>query len=72
MINKTLSKDYQVMATVDNMNETDVKQRKVEEVNQNTSSSGNQSFMMFCKENGTKILQDEYSFNDCGKQLLNI
>ena len=49
------------------MNETDVKKRKVDEVYQNTICSDNQAFLMFCKENSTKSVQDVNSFNDCGK-----
>ena len=57
MLNKSLSKDHQVMSVADNTNERDVKERNVEEVHQNSNISENQSFMVFCKDNSTKKFQ---------------
>ena len=66
-----LSKDDKVMSAENNLNETDVKKRKLEEVHQNSSSCDNQAFSKFCKENGTKGFQDEdvNSFKELSKYL---
>ena len=67
--NKSLSRDCQIMSAETNLNETDVKKRKLEEVHQNSISCGNQTFSKFCKENGAEYFQDENvnSFTKLGK-----
>ena len=67
-----LSKDDKVMSAENNLNETDVKKRKLEEVHQNSSGYGNQGFLRLCKTNSAKgwfLDGDVNSFNELGKYL---
>ena len=54
------------------MNETEVKKRKVEEVHHISSSSESQSFVMFCKDEGTKSFQLLNCCKELGKYILGI
>ena len=70
-MNTNLSRHYQVMSQNDNLDKTDVKRRRLEEVHQNINSCANKKYgVQLFKKNAGKSFQSETSPNFNGSDVL--
>ena len=70
-MNTNLSRHYQFMSPVDNLDKTDGKRRKLEEVHQTSSSYANKKYdVQLFKKNGANFIQNENSPNFNGSDVL--